>query len=97
MNYKQKREKFKKSLLNLEEKIYSTMMQHPELREIENSNDLIRKIWEWQPKAKADSILRLARKIRAESPELDTKNNQGERANAETAYREYNQPTLHIF
>lgn len=87
-----KREATKRSLKDLEGHILATLEVFPRMRELENSNDLIRWIWKvYGDNIKAESILRLARKVRAEHPELDTQSNQDERANAEVAYREYNQ------
>jgi hypothetical protein len=89
MNYKEKREFHKKKLKDVEWKIKCILLTHPHLRELEYQNNLIRFVWEEIGEVKAGSILTLARKILRENPEMDTKRNKEERANAETAHKEY--------
>jgi len=70
--------------------VRETLEENPNLRDIKKSNDLIRYIWRnYSDDIKAESILRLARVARIENPELDTRFNIENRANAETAYRQY--------
>lgn len=92
LDFKTKREAIKRSLRAVEGLIHYALQDHPSMRELKNSNELIRFMWNtYSMNIKAESILRAARKIRAEHPELDTEENQLERANCEVAYREHNQ------
>ena len=87
MDFRAKREAFVGTLSHLERIVETIFEMYPESMEIKNSNKLIRYIWDNFYDYKAGSILRTARKIRAKG--MDTEENQLERANAETAYRQH--------
>ncbi len=87
LSFKEKRETYKHRLWSLELTITIVFTGNPELINIKKGNELIRYLWKHYGDYSANSILRIARKIRAKG--LDTKENQNERANSEVAYREH--------
>lgn len=92
LDFKTKRELIKKRLTHVGIVVKDALERYPEFREIKNINNLVRHIWHiTNMDISCESIARAARKIRAEHPELDTEENQLERANCEVAYREHNQ------
>lgn len=88
-NFKEEREKTKRSLAYLEGIILDLLTVCPTLREISHRNDLIRAVWSQEdPNIPAESITRTARNIMARGI-MDTENNQRIRANQQTAFHDY--------
>ena len=88
--YQAKRQVHQDGLNTLYKLILNTMFENQGLRKLK-TNDLIRHIWkvtgvDWA----ASSIIRLANQVRRDYPDLDTEENQEERANSETSYHEWN-------
>ena len=91
-DYKARREVTKKNLTTLGGIVKALMIQYPEFRSIKGKyrNRLIRYIWsEYNEDIPSESITKLHRKVLADNPELDTEDNIDNRANAETAYRDW--------
>ena len=87
LSFKEKRENYKIDLRNLESIIKGIFGWRPDIISIKKGNALIRYVWANTKDYSAGSILRIARKVRAEG--LDNEENQNERANAETTYNEH--------
>lgn len=90
MNYLEKRQQATKLLNQLRVWILDAFVDDYSLCELANSNHLIRYIWQKHGDyIKAESILRIARIVRLDYPEFDTRHNAENRANAEVTYREF--------
>ncbi len=89
INFQELREVKINTLKSLQDIIKSVLWTHEELRDIKHTNALVRHIWKHYGDYSCDSITRLARKIKAENPELDSSFNELNRANMETAYHDY--------
>ena len=89
INFKELREVKANTLNSHQDIIKSVLWTHEDLRDIKHTNDLVRYIWQHYGDYSCDSITRLARKIKADIPELDSSYNQQNRANMETAYRNF--------
>lgn len=86
MNYKEQRKVIKHKLGRTLDVVRHVFTKKPEYRSLKMADDLIRVIWAIDETYSASSILRAARKLRAEG--FDDEGNQDVRANYEVAFRE---------
>lgn len=86
MNYKEQRIKIRHRLGRTQNVVRKVFTEKPKYRSLKMSDELIRLIWSIDQSYSAESILRAARKLRAEG--LDCEGNQEVRANYEQSYHE---------
>lgn len=84
------RKEVKRKLNSLHSYVETLMEDNEWACQVKERNRLVRYVWDNRnPYQSSESITRVQRKILAERPELDTRENVKKRANTETAFHEY--------